>query len=106
MTYRDQAQRPEDGPEPLQKGPAKECPGCQMKRVLERADGGTADEATSRVYTVLCYHSSSPLSAPRACTPRSRLGWLWWKCTEQGSHLHERCNVCGLQWLTAFVGGG
>jgi hypothetical protein len=79
-----------DGPAPLPEGPAAKCPACGSKPCIE--PWGT------RMLI-------SPLPDPRACTPKRRIGWLWWKCRTPGKHLHERCKVCGLDWLTAFAEG-
>jgi hypothetical protein len=52
------------------------------------------------------YCDISSLAQPIACTPQSRAKTgLFSCCSQPGRHLHERCKVCGLRWLTAFAGG-
>lgn len=87
-----------DGSEPLRKGPAEKCKGCGSPRRVDV--GSVPNHRPSGGYT-----PASALREPRACTPRRRLGWLWWRCRVPGEHLHERCKVCGLEWLTAFAEG-
>lgn len=85
-----------DGPEPLPKGPATTCKGCGSGpiRVVEWCSDGATP-----------YKQERALDAPIACTPGARVGFLWWRCRKPGEHLHERCRVCGLEWLTAFAEG-
>lgn len=106
MSYRGAAERVEDGPDPLQKGPAKACPACTSRRILARDGGYTVVETGKETSAILGYHPSSPILQPRACTPDRRLslGWFF-RCKRSGAHLHERCRVCGLQWLTSFAEG-
>lgn len=80
-----------DGPAPLKKGPAKACPACA---------------ATPSKHSDGTYTSGSNLPAPIACTPDARVtAGLFRRCSTPGAHLHERCKVCGLSWLTTFAEG-
>jgi len=92
-SYRKAAERIEDV-ETLPVGPAKQCPAC----------GATASNM---------YRERINLTHPRACITAKRINEIPYsfsfnpfasKCTVDGSHLHERCEKCGHQWLTAFVG--
>lgn len=78
-----------DGPAPLTKGPAKKCRACGQERYVK--SGGAYCTSMGALYQ------------PRACSPLKRLGRWWSKCRIAGEHLHERCKVCGAEWLTAFA---
>lgn len=82
-----------DGPAPLPKGPAKKCKGCGYAWIITFDSYGHEKGR------------EPALVIPRACTPYTRIGFLWWKCSTPGEHLHERCRHCGLEWLTAFAEG-
>jgi len=99
MSYRTQADRIEDEPEPLPKGPAAKCPACGG--VPLRQGVGVYQDRTPSIYG-----PASDLDTPRACAPlkRIRVGLIR-KCKVIGSHLHERCRACRHEWLTAFAGG-
>lgn len=92
-----------DGPEALAKGPARRCKGCGAEALDAVTGGFRALPNDDR--PVVGRHEDSPLPMPRACTAarRVRVGWFG-RCEGRGEHLHERCRLCGLQWLTAFVG--
>jgi hypothetical protein len=122
--YRTPGEAIPDGPAPLAKGPAMSCAGCGAKAVPNRVDVSHREEGSYR-WVDMGRHERSPLPSPRACTPyarvvvgvvarvvRRRVLWLWTRetqvkdeilCAIPGSHLHERCKVCGLEWLTAFA---
>lgn len=107
-----------DGPEPLQQGPSERCPACKSKRKLDYSGMFAARIAGG-------YDNESALVMPRACTPGRRVQtgtdrrpvvqpflWFWTRvievpvpvvCAMPGEHLHERCKVCGHEWLTAFA---
>lgn len=113
-----------DPPAPLKKGPAKACKGCGATHILARLDIANPREGVYR-WVDVGRHERSPLPEPRACTPARRVQvgtrkaprtvrflWFWTHtvfvdepvhCSEPGEHLHERCRVCGLEWLTAFA---
>lgn len=94
-----------DGPEPLRKGPAHECAACKARarrkaETLRIANTDRSEQALGE------YSDESPLAPPRACIPTARVKIGWFRCCrEPGKHLHERCRVCGLKWLTGFAGG-
>ena len=103
--YRVPGQRPEDGPEPLPKGPAMVCPACGTQAIFKLRNA--VERKTGKATSARIGHADkSGLRQPRACTSaaRVRLGWFR-RCEEPGSHLHEQCKVCGLEWLTAFAEG-
>jgi hypothetical protein len=122
--YRTQGEVVPDGPEPLPKGPASRCRGCSAEAVPERVDVQHQTEKFYR-WVDVGRHPRSPLPEPRACTPAKRVQvgtrkvlttvkrwWFWARvvladepvsCREPGEHLHERCRVCGLEWLTGFA---
>ena len=94
MTYRINAPKPEDGPEPLPKGPAQKCRGCGKMHVITYTQDGLVER--SRRFA---------LQSPKACTPehRVKIGFFPWSvCDKEGEHLHEECTACGLRWLTGF----
>lgn len=97
MTYRSPEERVADAPT-LPKGPAAKCLGCGAERHVH-SGSETLGEASGD------YTTASGLYRPIACTytRRVKIGWLR-RCSEPGSHLHERCKVCGLKWLTSFAG--
>ena len=99
--FRQPAPPPDDGPEPLTRGPATTCPACRSSRDVDSGCSAYPVRIGGR------YTAKSALVEPRACTPaaRVRLGWFR-RCSTPSKHLHERCKVCGLEWLTAFAGGG
>lgn len=88
----------------LPKGPSATCPGC----------GATAMLVTRRIVHVnakteadakIGYSNESPLPPPRACSPGRRISiGVFRRCNVDGSHLHERCKVCGNEWLSSFAG--
>jgi hypothetical protein len=87
--HRVPATRIEDDPI-LPKGPSAKCPACA---------------ALPNKYSDGNYNESSNLPAPVACFPERRVSvGIFRRCSVQGSHLHERCKVCGHRWLTAFMG--
>jgi hypothetical protein len=114
-----------DGPVPLAKGPALVCPACGAEAIARSRDGYV--RGGKAVSVVFGRANESPLPMARACTPTKRVvlttrrdlipkPFLWfWKrlvladvpveCSTPGEHLHERCKVCGLEWLTAFAEG-
>jgi hypothetical protein len=115
-----------NGPAPLKKGPAQTCKGCGASAVPDRVDVAHSREP-HHAWMSLGRHALSPLPPPQACTPAERVEvgkrsvgirvpflWFWTRtvpveqpfyCCEPGEHLHERCKVCGLRWLTAFAEG-
>jgi hypothetical protein len=95
-----------DGPAPLHVGPAKVCKGCGNKRILAIEGGYARLDNGKETSAILGYHDKSPLAHPRACTPGARVKVGWFRrCSDPREHLHERCKVCGLEWLTAFAEG-
>lgn len=92
-----------DGPTPLKKGPAQECPACKA-RARRKAEQFTVAGTDRKDQALGEYANGSPLRTPRACTPQVRVKEGWFRrCHKPGQHLHEYCAVCGLQWLTAFA---
>jgi hypothetical protein len=114
-----------DGLAAMPKGPALKCPACGIEAIARVQAGFT--RGGKNVDATLGRSEDSPLPMPRACTWTKRVPvgtrkapiakrflWFWTrtifvdevvKCTEPGEHLHERCKVCGLEWLTAFAEG-
>jgi hypothetical protein len=89
MTYRLPSPRVEDA-ETLPPGPTKQCPACKTKR-LTYSDGD--------------HNPTSKLAKPRACCADKRVSLGWFsKCQVGGAHLHESCENCGHEWLSAFGG--
>lgn len=106
-SYRKAAERIEDA-ETLPVGPAPACPACGLRAIAdyELVTRATDDGGREQIQVTMGRVEKSPLPDPVACSPvkRVRVG-LFRNCKIDGSHLHERCKVCGHQWLTAFAGG-
>jgi len=98
VTYRSQGVNGFDG-QVLASGPAERC---EAQREVASAEISTFPFVGDTIGG--SYKGTSPLAAPRACSPSRRVSVGWFRrCRLFGAHLHERCKVCGHKWLTAFA---
>lgn len=99
MTYRSPSPRVEDV-EALPVGPCAKCVACGALAIGEFQRFRAEEERV-----LVRRAKESPLPWPRSCTPARRVSTgIFRRCKVDGSHLHESCENCGHEWLSAFGG--